>query len=95
MFWEETIVSHAILCLLLIFVTKVVQIIKCTQTVFVDNFRNISTDSLIQVSVCRGNYGGYVKHKRNDPMCDPWDSQGDKKCSFYFYCYTVTWSSAV
>ena len=20
-----------------------------------------------------------MKHKRNDPMCDPWDSQGDKK----------------
>ena len=22
---------------------------------------------------------GYVKHKRNDPMCNPWDSQGDEK----------------
>ena len=20
-----------------------------------------------------------MKNKRNDPMCDPWDSQGDKK----------------
>ena len=20
-----------------------------------------------------------MKHKRNDPMCDPWDSQGDEK----------------
>ena len=19
-----------------------------------------------------------MKHKRNDPMCDPWDSQGDE-----------------
>ena len=31
------------------------------------------------ISVCRGSYGRYVKHKRNDPMCDPWDSQGDEK----------------
>ena len=29
--------------------------------------------------MCRGNYNGYVKHKRNDPMCDPWDSQGNEK----------------
>ena len=29
--------------------------------------------------VCRESYGGYVKHKRNDPMCDPWDSQGHEK----------------
>ena len=57
---------------------KVVQIIKCTCTVFIDNFRNISTNSSIQVSVCRGSYEGYVKHKRNDPMCDPWDSQGNE-----------------
>ena len=27
--------------------TKVVQIIKCTCTVFIDNFRNISTNSSI------------------------------------------------
>ena len=20
-----------------------------------------------------------MKHKRNDPLCDPWDSQGDEK----------------
>ena len=20
-----------------------------------------------------------MKHKRNDPMCDPWDSQGDEE----------------
>ena len=33
---------------------------------------------MIYVSVCRGSYGRYVKHKRNDPVCDPWDSQGDK-----------------
>ena len=26
----------------------------------------------------------YVKHKRNDPMCDPWDSQGDEKLQFLF-----------
>ena len=39
--------------------SKVVPIIKCTCIVFIDNFRNISTDSSIQTSVCRG----YVKHK--------------------------------
>ena len=67
---------------------EVVQIIKCTCTVFIDNFRHISTNSSIQVSVCRGSYDGYAKHKRNDPTCDPWDSQGkEKKCSFYFYCF--------
>ena len=28
---------------------------------------------------------GYVKHKRNDPMCDPWDSHGnEKKIKFLF-----------
>ena len=31
-----------------------------------------------------GSYGGHVKHKRNDPMCDPWDSQGDEKIQFLF-----------
>ena len=25
-----------------------------------------------------------MKHKRNDPMCDPWDSQGDEKLQFLF-----------
>ena len=23
-------------------------------------------------------------HKRNDPMCDPWNSQGDEKMQFLF-----------
>ena len=23
-----------------------------------------------------------MAHKRNDPMCDPWDSQGDEKMQF-------------
>ena len=61
---------------------KVIQIIKCTCTVLIDNFRNISANSSIlvpTVSVCRGSYDGYVKHKRNDPMCDNWDSQGNEK----------------
>ena len=31
----------------LVFATKVVQIIKCTCTVFIDNFRNISANSSI------------------------------------------------
>ena len=66
--------------------TKVVQIIKCICTVFIDNFRNISTNSSIQVSVCSGSYDGYVEHKRNDPMCDPWDSQGNEKMQFLFPC---------
>ena len=25
-----------------------------------------------------------MKHKRNDPMCDPWDSQGNEKMQFLF-----------
>ena len=25
-----------------------------------------------------------MKHKRNDPMCDPWDSQRDEKMQFLF-----------
>ena len=25
-----------------------------------------------------------MKHKRNDPMCDRWDSQGDEKMQFLF-----------
>ena len=41
----------------------------------------------LSVNICRGNYDGYVKHKRNDPMYDPWDSQGNEKCSFYFYYF--------
>ena len=65
-------------------VTKVVQIIKCTCTVFIDNFGSILSNSLIKVSVCRGSYDGYVKHNRNDPMSDPLDSQGDEKMQFLF-----------
>ena len=61
---------------------KVVPIIKCTCTVFIDNLRNISTNS--SISVCRGSYDRYVKHKRNDPMCDPWDTQGNEKMQFLF-----------
>ena len=36
------------------------------------------------VLVCRGSYDGYVKHKRNDPMCHPWDSQGNETMQFLF-----------
>ena len=25
-----------------------------------------------------------MKNKRNDPMCDPWDSQGNEKMQFLF-----------
>ena len=25
-----------------------------------------------------------MKHKRSDPMCDPWDSRGDEKMQFLF-----------
>ena len=25
-----------------------------------------------------------MKNKRNDPMCDPWDSQGDVEMQFLF-----------
>ena len=68
------------------FLVKVVPISKCTCTVFIDNFRNISTNSSIQVSICRS-YDGYVKHKRNNPTCDPWDSQGNEKWNFYSHCF--------
>ena len=59
---------------------KIVQIIKCTCNVFIDNFRNNSSNSSILVSVCRGRYGEYVKHKRNDSM----GSQGNEKMQFLF-----------
>ena len=57
---------------------KVVQIIKCTCNVIIDNLRNISTNSSI-IGICRGSYNEYVKHKRNDSMCDPWDTQENEK----------------
>ena len=66
--------------------SKIIQIIQRTCTVFIDNFRNISPNSSISISVCMGSYGGYVKHERNDTMSDPWDPQRNEKCSFYFYC---------
>ena len=25
-----------------------------------------------------------MKHKKNDPMCDPWDSQGNEEMQFLF-----------
>ena len=25
-----------------------------------------------------------LKHKKNDPTCDPWDSQGNEKMQFLF-----------
>ena len=28
-----------------------------------------------------GSYDRYAKHKRNNPKCDPWDSQGNEKKS--------------
>ena len=28
-----------------------------------------------------------MKHGRNDPMCDPWDSQGDEKMQFLFLLF--------
>ena len=34
------------------------------------------------LSVCRGSYDGYVKHKRNNPTCDHWNSQGNEKLQF-------------
>ena len=64
--------------------TKVVPIIKCTCTVFIDNFRNIPTNSLIKVSVCWGSHDGYVKHKTNYPTYDSWDFQGNEKMQFLF-----------
>ena len=31
------------------------------------------------MSVCRGSYYRYFKHKSNDPSYDPCDSQGNEK----------------
>ena len=64
--------------------TKVVQIIKCICTVFIDNFRNISNNSSIQVSVCRGSYGGYVKHKKIIQCSALGIPKGMKKMQFLF-----------
>ena len=63
---------------------KVDPLIKCTCTVFIDNFRTISTNSSIQLSVCRGNYDQYVKHKTNNQTGNPWDSQRNEKMQFLF-----------
>ena len=63
-------------------ILKVVPIIKCICTVFTDNFRNISTNSSILGTVCRGSYDEYVKHERNDPMSEPWDFQGNETMQF-------------
>ena len=31
-----------------------------------------------------------MKHKRNGPMCDPWDSQrNEKKCNFFFIAFCL------
>ena len=32
-----------------------------------------------------------MKHKSNDPMRDPWDSQENEKCNFCFCCF-LPWS---
>ena len=65
---------------------KVVPIIKCTCTVFVDNFINISTNSSIYLSVCRRSYVGYVRHKRNNPTLRPlrFPREWIKKMQFLF-----------
>ena len=66
-------------------VSKVVQIIKCTCTVFIDNFTQIfQLAHRYKLSVCRESYDGYMKHKRNEPMRDPLDSQGNEKMQFLF-----------
>ena len=30
-----------------------------------------------------------MKHKRNDPVCDPWDSQGDKNGVFISFAFCL------
>ena len=70
----------------LLYMNKVVQIIKCTCNVFVDNFRNISTN-------------WYRYQLVGEVMADMWSikemiqcatlgiPKGMKKCSFYFNCF--------
>ena len=37
-----------------------------------------------------------MKHKRKDPMCDPWDSQGDDKMQFLFLLlFALTFRSEI
>ena len=62
---QMLLIARDLICSILI---TLVQIIKCTCSVCIDNFRNIST-----ISSTRGSYDGYVKHKKNEPMCDQCD----------------------
>ena len=68
---------------------KVILIIKYTCT-------SLRTSELFQlanrptyVSVCRGSYDRYFKRKRNNPKCDPWDSQGNEKYSCISIAFSV------
>ena len=47
-------------------------------------FMSFQTGVFRKSMVCRGRYNGYVKHKRNNPPCVPWDSQRNGKMQFLF-----------
>ena len=70
-------------CLIRLTAGNVVPVIKCTCTVFIDNFTNIS----IQVSICGESYEGYVKHKEMIQCANLGIPKGMKKCNFYRFLH--------
>ena len=56
---------------------------QCTRAVFIASEIFQLTHQYVDVSL-RGHSDGHVVHKRNDPMCVPWDSQGKKTMQFLF-----------
>ena len=67
---------------------KVVQIIKCTCTVFIDNFTNISTDSSIYRYKFVGEVMADMLSIKKRIQCATFRiPKGVKKCNFYFYCF--------
>ena len=66
---------------------KIVQIIKCTSTVFVDNLKNISTNSLIYRYQFVGEIMADMLSIKEMIQCATlWIPKRMKKCNFYFYC---------
>ena len=51
----------------------------CCFSLVTSEIFQLTNNQLIYVSICGGRYDGYFKHKGNNPTCDLWDSQGNKK----------------
>ena len=67
--------------------SKDFQIIKCTCTVFIDNLEIFQLTHRYRYQFVGEAMTDMYSIKEMIQWCDPWDSQGDKKCSFYFYCF--------